>query len=446
MYGGSNGRVLGIVLAGGKGERLMPLTRYRAKPAVYFAAKYRIIDFALSNLVNSGVFAVYVLVQFKSQSLNEHIERGWQFGGALRGRDFFVTLVPAQMWRGEHWFQGTADAVFQNMHLINMFRADRVCIFAADHIYKMDVSQMLRWHLDQQADITLAANVVPVNEASQFGCIKTDGNGRILEFMEKPTVPPEIPDKPGFCYVSMGNYIFERKVLVDALVEDSMQSTSHDFGRDILPKLVHQRARVFAYDFSTNVLPGPKTRPRYSYEWRDDRPYWRDVGTLKAYWQAHMELLNPDSEMTLYNPQWPVRTVSFADPPSYSYPADGYNCTVNRVMLAEGSRILGSSVTDSVLSRNCLIETGSVIEKSIIGHDVIIGRNCRIKRAIIDAHNNIPDNTVIGEDPEEDARSYYVDPKSGLVVLGIPRIYYQKGFTDHTDNTTQDDETDPLGL
>ena len=222
MYVGKHGRVLGIVLAGGKGERLMPLTRYRAKPAVYFAAKYRIIDFALSNLINSGIYAVYVLVQFKSQSLNEHIEKGWQFGGAMRGRDFFVTLVPAQMWSGEHWFQGTADAVFQASHLISRYRADRVCIFAADHIYKMDVNQMLEWHMAQHADVTIAANVVPVEEANQFGCIKTDANGRIIEFMEKPKNPPEIPGKPGFCYVSMGNYIFERKVLQDALEADAI--------------------------------------------------------------------------------------------------------------------------------------------------------------------------------------------------------------------------------
>ena len=426
MNRGKYGRVLGVVLAGGKGERLMPLTRYRAKPAVYFAAKYRIIDFALSNLINSGIFAVYVLVQFKSQSLNEHIERGWQFGGALRGRDFFVTLVPAQMWRGEHWFQGTADAVFQNMHLVSLFRADRVCIFAADHIYKMDVDQMLQWHAEQEADVTLAANVVPVSEASQFGCIKTDAAGRIVEFLEKPAVPPEIPGKPGFSYVSMGNYIFERSVLEEALIDDSQQPTSHDFGRDIIPNLVARKARVYAYDFSTNVLPHSAVEAERMYQWRTDKPYWRDVGTLKAYWQAHMELLSPESEMTLYNPLWPIRTVSFADPPSYSYPSDGHDCMVNRVLAAEGSRILGATVSSSVLSRNCVIQPGSVIEESIVGQGVVIGRNCRIRRAIIDAHNYIADGTVIGEDPGSDARDYFVDPHSGLVTVGMPRILYQR--------------------
>ncbi|MCL2010016.1 MAG: glucose-1-phosphate adenylyltransferase [Synergistaceae bacterium] len=430
MAGGKYGRVLGIVLAGGKGERLMPLTRYRAKPAVYFGAKYRIIDFALSNLVNSGVFAVYVLVQFKSQSLNEHIEQGWQFGGALRGRDFFVTNVPAQMWRGEHWFQGTADAVFQNMHLISLFRADEVCIFAADHIYKMDVEQMLERHQGLKADVTVAANVVPLSEASQFGCIKTDASGRIVEFYEKPEVPPEIPDKPGFCYVSMGNYIFKRSILEEALIHDSQLPSSHDFGRDIIPYLVQQKARVYAYDFSTNVLPHSSRDVNKTHQWRADKPYWRDVGTIKAYWETHMELLSYDSEMTLYNPRWPIRTVSFADPPSYSYPVEGLDCTVNRTLIAEGSRVLGAKVQSSVLSRNCVVQPGTVIEECIIGQGVVIGRNCRIKRAIIDSHNYIPDNTVIGEDPEADGRNFTVDPNSGIVTLGMPRIQYQKDVDD----------------
>jgi glucose-1-phosphate adenylyltransferase len=435
MYGGKYGRVLGVVLAGGKGERLMPLTRYRAKPAVYFGAKYRIIDFALSNLVNSGIFAIYVLVQFKSQSLNEHIERGWQFGGALRGRDFFVTLVPAQMWRGEHWFQGTADAVFQNLHLISLFKADHVCIFAADHIYKMDVEQMLTHHIEQKADVTVAANVVPLHEAHQFGCIRTDKFGRIVEFLEKPASPPEIPDQPGFCYVSMGNYIFQRSILEESLIFDSQQPTSHDFGRDIIPGLVQNNARIYAYDFSTNVLPHSVREIENMHQWRQDKPYWRDVGTIGAYWQAHMELLSYESEMTLYNPMWPIRTVSFADPPSYSYPAQNYDCTVNRVLLAEGSRILGAQVHNSILSRNCVVQPGSYIEESVIGQGVVVGRNCRIKRAIIDAHNYIPDNTVIGEDPEADAREYSVDPKSGIVTLGMPRIQYQKDVDEKTLDT-----------
>lgn len=423
MISGQYGRVLGMVLAGGKGERLMPLTKYRAKPAVHFAAKYRIVDFALSNLVNSGIFSVYVLVQFKSQSLNEHIERGWHFGGALRGRDYFITLVPAQMWSGERWFQGTADAVHQNLHLITLFDADRICIFAADHIYKMDVTQMLEHHMDRKADVTISANVVPSSEAHQFGCLQTDPRGRITGFVEKPPVPPEIPGRPGFSFVSMGNYIFEREVLEECLIEDAKdEASSHDFGKNILPNLV-SRCRVFAYDFSTNHLPG--TGHPY---WRLDKPYWRDVGTIKAYWEAHMDLLDIDSEMTFYNPQWPIRTVSYADPPSYSYPAGGHPCHVDSILTAEGSRMLGASVRRSVLSRNCLILPGADVEESIIGQGVVIGENCKLRRVIVDAHNQIAPGTNIGFDPEPDSANYTVDPATGIVVIGMPKMQLRKSI------------------
>jgi glucose-1-phosphate adenylyltransferase len=325
--------------------------------------------------------------------------------------------------------------------MITRYRADRVCIFAADHIYKMDVSQMIDWHMAQHADVTIAANVVPVEEANQFGCIRTDAKGRILEFMEKPKNPPEIPDKPGFSYVSMGNYVFERKILEDSLTDDAMQESSHDFGKDIIPKLVANGMKVCAYDFSTNVLPHPSAETELVHQWRTDKPYWRDVGTLQAYWQAHMELIGHESEMTLYNPMWPIRTVSFGDPPSYCYPDDGHPCNVNRVMLSEGSRIFGANVSNSVLARNCLVQSGSSVEESIIGHDVVIGHNCRIKRTIIDGHNIIPDGTVIGEDPEEDGKKYYVDPKSGLVVIGVPKELYLTG----ADNLEEAQSWDTMG-
>ncbi len=410
---GKYGRVLGIVLAGGKGERLMPLTKYRAKPAVPFAAKYRIVDFALSNLVNSGVFSVYVLVQFKSQSLNEHVERGWQFGGALRGRDFFITVVPAQMWQGEHWFRGTADAVFQNLHLITLYDADRICIFAADHIYKMNVEEMLAFHQDSDSQVTVAANVVPRSEAHQFGCLFTDERGRVTGFVEKPADPPEIPGKPGFSYVSMGNYIFEREILERALIEDSRTvNSSHDFGKDILPRLFPEY-RMFAYDFSTNRIPhGEKV----------DRPYWRDVGTLKAYWEAHMDLLQPDSPMTLYNSHWPIRTVSFADPPAFSYPSGGKTCSVIGTLRAEGSRVLGGVVHRSILSRNCTILPGAIVEECIIGQNVVIGEGCRLRRVIVDAHNRISPNTSIGYDAETDAANFHYDRSSGITVVAMPTM------------------------
>lgn len=411
-----HGRVLGIVLAGGKGTRLMPLTKYRAKPAVHFAGKYRIIDFALSNLINSGIYSIYVLIQFKSQSLTEHIERSWQFGGAMRGRDMFVTLAPAQMWSGEHWFKGTADAVFQNIHLITKYDADRICIFAADHIYKMDVKQLLDYHVDKGADITVAANVVPRKQASQFGCLKVDGNDRIVDFIEKPSDPPEIPGKPGFSYVSMGNYVFEREILEECVVNDAHdQESDHDFGRDIFPKW-HDKCNIFAYDFSTNQLPG------------EAQPYWRDVGTIKAYWEAHMDLIQYNSKMTLYNPDWPIRTVSYADPPSFFYPVKGQACSVIGTLASEGSRIYGAVVHRSVLSRNCIIHPKSVVEECIIGHDVVINEGCKLRKVIVDANNEIPPNTVIGYDRDFDRKRYYLDRESGIVVIPKPDIKLRSGI------------------
>lgn len=407
-------RVLCLILAGGKGERLMPLTRYRAKPAVPFAAKYRIVDFALSNMVNSGLLSIYCLVQFKSQSLNEHIQRGWQFGDALRSRDYFVTVVPAQMWMGEHWYQGTADAVFQNLHLITNFDADRICIFAADHIYKMDISQMMQFHIDTKADVTIAANVVPAFEAGQFGCIAADASGHITEFVEKPSVPPQISGKAGYSFVSMGNYIFEREILEEVLIEDAQNPESHhDFGRDILPSLC-KRCRMMAYDFSTNIIPGA-----------NDSPYWKDVGTIQAYWQAHMDLLQHPSPLTLYNPRWPIRTVSYSDPPAYSYPDKGQSCSVIGCLRAEGSRVLGAVVHLSVLSRNCVINAGAVVEESIIGNGVIVGEGCKLHRVIIDSGNVIPPNTVIGYNPDADAEKYVIDEESGITVVPMPGIQFR---------------------
>lgn len=403
-----------MVLAGGKGERLMPLTRYRAKPAVPFAAKYRIIDFALSNMVNSGLFSIYCLIQFKSQSLHEHIGKGWQFGSALRGRDFFVNVVPAQMWDGERWYEGTADAVFQNLHLITLFNADRICIFAADHVYKMDIEQMMQFHMDREADVTVAAYVVPSSEASQFGCIAVNENGRITDFVEKPAVPPEIPGRPGFSYVSMGNYIFEREILEESVLSDNeIKESSHDFGRDIIPSL-YRTHNVMAYDFSTNVLPG------------GDTPYWKDVGSIKAYWEAQMDLLKHPSDLSLYNQQWPIRTVSYSDPPDFTYPANDHSCSVDACLRAEASRILGAYVRKSVLSRNCVIKSGAVVEECIIGQNVVVGENCRLRKVIVDAHNIIPAGTSIGFDPADDARKYHLDKDSGVVVLGMPKIQLRK--------------------
>lgn len=404
------GRVLALVLAGGKGERLMPLTKYRAKPAVPFAAKYRIVDFCLSNFINSGIYSIYCLTQFKSQSLHEHITQGWQFGSALRGRSYFVSVAPAQMWTDERWYEGTADAIYQNLHLVTMFNADYVCIFAADHIYKMDIDQMLRFHVDNKADITVAANRVPSSEASQFGCISTDEHGVVDGFVEKPKIPPEIASSPGFSYVSMGNYIFSREILEQAILDDSKdEKSSHDFGKDILPKMF-SHCKMMAYDFSTNVLPGI------------DKPYWKDVGTLKAYWDAHMDLLQHPSPLTLYNPQWPIRTVSYSDPPGFTYPSKGMSCSVEGCLRAEASQVLGAVVHRSVLSRHSQVNAGAVVDECIIGQGVVIGENCKLRRVIVDSHNIIPPNTTIGYNEDSDSEKYFYDKASRITVVEMPKI------------------------
>ncbi|MDR1916937.1 MAG: glucose-1-phosphate adenylyltransferase [Synergistaceae bacterium] len=427
MKQGRYGRVLAMVLAGGKGERLMPLTKYRAKPAVPFAAKYRIVDFALSNLVNSGIYSIYCLTQFKSQALQEHITQGWQFGPALRGRNYFVTVAPAQMWTDERWYEGTADAIYQNLHLVTMFNADYVCIFAADHIYKMDIDQMLQFHVENNADITVAANKVPVNEASQFGCISISEGGVVDGFVEKPKDPPEIKSSPGFSYVSMGNYIFSREILEEAILTDSQnESSTHDFGKDILPG-IYNKCKMMAYDFSTNVISG------------NDRPYWKDVGTLKAYWDAHMDLLQQPSTLMLFNSQWPVRTVSFSDPPGFTYPAKGMSSSVEGCLRAEASQVLGAVVHRCVLSRHCIIHSGSVLEECIIGQGVVIGENCKLRRTIVDSHNVIPPNTVIGYNSDTDEENYHLDKDSGLVVVPMPKIQLRKNLQIQ-DNSRFDDE------
>lgn len=255
---------------------------------------------------------------------------------------------------------------------------------------------------------------MPSSEASQFGCIAVNENGRITDFVEKPAVPPEIPGRPGFSYVSMGNYIFEREILEESVLSDNeIKESSHDFGRDIIPSL-YRTHNVMAYDFSTNVLPG------------GDTPYWKDVGSIKAYWEAQMDLLKHPSDLSLYNQQWPIRTVSYSDPPDFTYPANDHSCSVDACLRAEASRILGAYVRKSVLSRNCVIKSGAVVEECIIGQNVVVGENCRLRKVIVDAHNIIPAGTSIGFDPADDARKYHLDKDSGVVVLGMPKIQLRK--------------------
>ncbi|MBI3976236.1 MAG: glucose-1-phosphate adenylyltransferase [Armatimonadetes bacterium] len=392
-------RVLAFILAGGKGERLFPLTRDRSKPAVPFGGKYRIVDFVLSNFVNSGIYALYVLVQYKAQSLIDHLRHAWRIGTLP---DHFIIVVPPQMRRGETWYQGTADAVYQNLNLLRDFHPDIVAIFGADHVYRMDVGQMLAFHLDRRADVTVAALSVAITEASDFGIMEADPDGRIIGFEEKPARPMPSPGDPTRALSSMGNYLFSRDVLVEALLDDAPRSTDHDFGRTIIPDLV-PRLTVCAYPFADSAIPG--TQP---YE---EAGYWRDVGSIPAYWQANMDLLGPEPRFNLDNPRWPILSAAYPGPSARVIESE-----VDDVMVGEGSQIERAQVRRSILGRNVHVEPGAEIEESLVMDHTIVQAGARLRRAIVDRYNIIEAGLRIGFDPAQDARRFTVDP-SGLVVL-----------------------------
>ena len=394
-------RVLAIILAGGKGERLYPLTRERGKPAVPFGAKYRIVDFVISNFINSGIYALYVLVQYKAQSLIEHLRNAWRLGGLP---DHFVIVVPPQMRWGETWYQGTADAVYQNINLLRDFHPDIVAIFGADHVYRMDIAQMLDFHRDHRADITVAALPVPIEEAQNFGILASDEEGRITRFDEKPKVAAPMPSDSTRAYASMGNYLFNHDVLIEALVEDARRSTDHDFGRTIIPELV-PRGGVYAYNFMDNAIPG--IHPH------EEVGYWRDVGTIAAYWHAHMDLLGPEPRLDLDNDRWPILTAPFRGPSTRIIEGD-----VMDSILGEGALIDGAAVRRSIIGRGVRVGRGASVEDSIIMERTTIGPGARVRRAVVDRYNAIPEGAHIGEDGETDRRRFHVDP-SGLVV--VPR-------------------------
>jgi glucose-1-phosphate adenylyltransferase len=400
--------VLGVILAGGRGERLYPLTEHRAKPAVPFGGRYRIIDFVLSNFVNSGILSIYVLTQFKAQSLLEHLDRGWRTSDFLG--EHFVTPVPAQMRSGTDWYQGTADSVYQNSYLLQRHSPKLVAVFGADHIYRMNVRQMIDEHQKNSADVTVAALPVKIEEASQFGVMAVDADWRIVGFDEKPKTPKSIPGEPNYALVSMGNYLFNNEVLIEALDGDAANDTStHDFGRDVLPELIKSE-RVYAYDFRKNRVPIPSKG--------EEPSYWRDLGTLDAYYDASMDLCSIDPSFNLYNRSWPLRTVGYADPPAkfvFDW-KDRQGMAVNSVV-AEGTIISGSYVHNCVVGRNVRVHSFSRIENSVIMDWVEIGRNCRIRNAIIDKANIIPSGTEIGYDAENDHQRYTVS-RNGVVVLG----------------------------
>jgi glucose-1-phosphate adenylyltransferase len=400
-------RVLGIVLAGGKGTRLYPLTKERAKPAVPFGGKYRIIDFVMSNFINSGINSIYVLTQFRSQSLLQHLSEGWQFGGLLKNQ--FIIPVPAQMRSvGETWYQGTADAIYQNINLIEQADPHVVAIFGADHIYRMNITGMIEFHENQKAAATVAAIPVDRKHASEFGVIETDPSGRILDFHEKRADAPTIPGNPDNVFASMGNYVFSTRVLLRELHDDAAnEKSSHDFGRDILPALV-KRSEVFAYDFAENKIPG---------EPPENASYWRDVGTLDAYYEANMDLRAVAPALNLYNRQWPLRTSGFPDPPAkFTFDMEGRRGVAIDSIVAGGCIMSGGTVRNSVLARGVKVHTGALVEDSIILDNCDIGRHAKIRKAILDKNVRVPEGATIGYDLEQDRKVHHVT-ESGIVVV-----------------------------
>lgn len=409
VQGISRRRVLGIVLAGGKGTRLYPLTRERAKPAVPFGGKYRIIDFVLSNFVNSGIYSTYVLTQFRSQSLLQHLSEGWQFSGLLKSQ--FITNVPAQMRsETESWYQGTADAIFQNINLVEQSDPHFVAIFGGDHIYRMNVASMIDFHVAKQAQVTIAAIPVPRGQAVEFGVIESDADGRILAFHEKKADAPTMPDDPTRVYASMGNYIFSTRTLLDLLLKDAQDPNSrHDFGMDILPKLAG-KAPIYAYNFEMNRIPG---------EAENAIPYWRDVGTIDAFYEANMDLNNVKPDLNLYNREWPVRSTSYPDPPAkFVFDEEGRRGEAIDSIVSGGCILSGGRVRKSVLGRGVRVHTGAVVEGCVIMDNCDIGRHAKLQRAILDKNVRIPANTEVGFDLDADrARGWHVTD-SGIVVIG----------------------------
>lgn len=395
-------KVLGIILAGGEGSRLMPLTSSRTKPAVPFAGSYRLIDFALNNFINSDLFRVYVLTQFKSQSLSSHMKRGWKLS-SITGH--FIDTIPAQMRDGKRWYEGTADAIFQNIRFIEQQDPEHVCIFGSDHIYKMDIRQMLCFHKENKAKLTVSAIRMPIQEATQFGVIEIDEHNRMIGFEEKPSFPKPIPGQPDWALVSMGNYIFETDTLCQELRCDATNmDSSHDFGKDIIPKLF-PRGDVYVYDFATNIIAGETSGN-----------YWRDVGTIDSYWQSQMDLLGKKPKFSLYNKNWQLHTYYPPLPPANFIDVDSNLVEIKNSMISGGSHIQGSKINKSILGYNTNIGRGSFVNESIILGNVKIGEGCIINRAVIDNNVEIAAGTVIGENLELDRQRFTVSD-GGIVVI-----------------------------
>lgn len=400
---------LALILAGGRGDRLQDLTKWRAKPAVPFGGKFRIIDFPLSNCLNSGIRRIGVLTQYKAHSLLRHLYRGWGFLRSELGE--FVEILPASQRIDNEWYAGTADAVFQNLDILRAHDPEYVLVLAGDHVYKMDYGQMLAFHHEQRADLTVGCIEVPVAEASAFGVMSVDENHRVLEFQEKPVTPRPLPGRPDTALASMGIYVFNTQFLFEQLIKDrDTPRSTHDFGRDIIPSVI---ARYRAHAFPFRDAQG-------------DGAYWRDVGTVDAYYRANMELLGVTPQLNLYDREWPIWTHQEQLPPAkFVFNDDGRRGFAVDSMVSGGCIVAGAEVVNSLLFSNVHIETGSRLEDCVVLQDTRIGSNCRITRAIIDRGCRIPAGSEIGQDPVEDARRFSISPQGVVLVtperLGHPR-------------------------
>ena len=394
-----------IILAGGRGSRLQQLTEFRAKPAVHFAGKFRIIDFTLSNCVNSGIRKIGVATQYKAHSLIRHIQRGWSF---LDGRfNEFIQLLPAQQQIDEtQWYQGTADAVYQNLPFLHRCNPEYVLIVAGDHIYKMDYGRMLASHVRQGADMTVACIDVPLADARDFGVMAVDGADRVVDFVEKPLVPPAIPGNPERALVSMGIYVFNTRFLVEQLERDAATpGSSRDFGKDIIPRIV-ARHRVCAHRFADSCVGSDV-----------QKPYWRDVGTLDAYWEANMDMTKVTPELDLYDGQWPIWTHQKQLPPAkFVFDDNDRRGMAVDSLIASGSIVSGATVRNSLLFSSVRVHSWARVESSVVLPEVEIGRNAVLRRCVVDRQCRIPEGMVIGENPEQDRQRFYVSPRGVTLV------------------------------
>ena len=400
---------LALILAGGRGSRLKNLTEWRTKPAVPFGGKFRIIDFPLSNCINSGIRKIGVLTQYKADSLIRHLQMGWGFLQGEFGE--FVRILPAQQRIEESWYAGTADAVYQNLDIFRTINPTYTLILAGDHIYKMDYGAMLAYHAENGADLTIGCLEVTSEEAKDFGVMGVDGNNKVLEFVEKSDNPPSIPDKEGQSLASMGIYIFNTQFLFEQLIKDAdTPGSSRDFGHDIIPSII-DNYRVYAYPY-LDLQSG-------------EQSYWRDVGTIDAYWSANMELIGVTPDLNLYDQSWPIWTYQEQNPPAkFVFDDSDRRGMAIDSMVSGGCVISGSTVRHTLIFSNVRVNSYSIVEDSVILPGCVIGRNCKIKRAILDKHCQLPEGTIIGENPKDDAERFYVSP--GGVTLVTAEMLGQK--------------------